>query len=572
MTLNGARNTVSVLARIARLPARVAEATIPDTEDDFNELEASTAPLADQAGTTSFTWAPLVNPFQGQGETPTQTLDRPPLPRANALQPSQREPSKTTNLEPPPKKVTITVSDDAPARTPGSPAALPTRTPTANILSTGMSLTSMARPLSHQQFQYQPPQKTPFIPARPIEVIGEDQSTINFSAETSNMRQPTLQPASVVIGAPPTKAKPTSTSNPNPNPNPKPVTTSGIPAYVGDKVREYNNATELVDKNRANLIRLFFSLNTKFISLSSNTYITLKQVGSGGFAVVNQAISLDGKFYAIKLVKLQGTNPASASLKTCTVEAVRQEVQVMESLKGRNICLDIIEHKIVQRHDGGMAIIVMELGDGDLRHLMQQHIKRHDPPPSFDNPQLLMSEHQIGTLLYDMIVAVKGMHEANFIHCDLKPQNFMFHEGRLKLIDFGISKRMEANTTMAAAETIMGTPKYMAPEVVRYAGSQAKLHRAADVWSIGIILYEMATGFTPFDKILSSPNGLITLIGMFSTKNISIDFTKLKSSPELRDLIEQCLQCDDSRRISTKEILEHPFMTGQRLASKPTSS
>ncbi|TNJ27138.1 Kinase, TTK [Giardia muris] len=563
MTLNGARNTVSVLARIARLPARVAEATIPDTEDDFTELEPSTASLPDQVGTTSFTWAPLVNPFQGQGEGPTQTLERPPLPRANTLQPSHRESSKTTELEPPPKKVTTSIPEEPPARTPGAPAALPARTPTANIqLTTGLSLTSMARPLSHQQFQYQPPQKTPFIPARPLEVIGEDQSTINFSAETPSIRQPVPQPASTTIGVAQTK----------PNQQPKPTTTSGIPAYVGDKVREYTNATELVDKNRANLIRLFFSLNTKFISLSSNTYITLKQVGSGGFAVVNQAISLDGKFYAIKLVKLQGTNPASASLKTCTVEAVRQEVQVMESLKGRNICLDIIEHKIVQRQDGGMAIIVMELGDGDLRHLMQQCTKRYDPPPSLDNPQLLMSEHQIGTLLYDMIVAVKGMHEANFIHCDLKPQNFMFHEGRLKLIDFGISKRMEANTTMAAAETIMGTPKYMAPEVVRYAGSQAKLHRAADVWSIGIILYEMATGFTPFDKILSSPNGLITLIGMFSSKNISIDFTKLRSSPELRDLIEQCLQCDDTQRISTKGILEHPFMTGQRLSSKPASS
>ena len=107
-----------------------------------------------------------------------------------------------------------------------------------------------------------------------------------------------------------------------------------------------------------------------------------------------------------------------------------------------------------------------------------------------------------------MLGAVHSIHEAKIIHGDLKPANFLFVKGALKLIDFGIARAIQSDdTTNIYRENQVGTLNYMSPEAILDSGAggasgpKMRLGRASDVWSLGCILYQMCIGVTPFAKV-----------------------------------------------------------------------
>lgn len=80
------------------------------------------------------------------------------------------------------------------------------------------------------------------------------------------------------------------------------------------------------------------------------------------------------------------------------------------------------------------------------------------------------------------------------MHRDLKPSNIMLHNGTIRLGDFGFCKSLESQRDLA--QTMLGSPIYMAPEVLRGEIYTVK----ADIWSLGVVVYEMAFGFCPFQE------------------------------------------------------------------------
>eukprot|EP00439_Symbiodinium_sp_Y106_P015359 s4211_g2.t1 len=110
---------------------------------------------------------------------------------------------------------------------------------------------------------------------------------------------------------------------------------------------------------------------------------------------------------------------------------------------------------------------------------------------------------------------------------DLKPGNFLLISGRLKVIDFGIAKRISNDTTNIQRDTSVGTLSYMAPEAVKQ--GQLKLGRASDIWSLGIILYQMVYGTPPLAHLdpmqrllrLNDPVLRIELLGHRSDSEVA---------------------------------------------------
>lgn len=95
--------------------------------------------------------------------------------------------------------------------------------------------------------------------------------------------------------------------------------------------------------------------------------------------------------------------------------------------------------------------------------------------------------------------ALEATHATGVVHRDLKPDNILLDEGpagdRVKLVDFGLSKALDGSQDMTGAGEVLGTPHYMAPEQVRGDAVDAR----TDIYSFGVVLYEMFTGHIPFD-------------------------------------------------------------------------
>lgn len=119
------------------------------------------------------------------------------------------------------------------------------------------------------------------------------------------------------------------------------------------------------------------------------------------------------------------------------------------------------------------------------------------------------------------------------LHRDLKPENILLHNDKLKLGDFGFSKTLLQGDSVTT--TMIGSPIYMAPEVIRGQAYTSK----ADIWSLGVILYEMLYGVCPFES--NSIAGLI-----MSLQNNHLNFPKTNSSVSTKttELMSKLLEKD----------------------------
>ena len=109
----------------------------------------------------------------------------------------------------------------------------------------------------------------------------------------------------------------------------------------------------------------------------------------------------------------------------------------------------------------------------------------------------------IRQLWRQMLESVSIVHAERIVHGDLKPANFLLVNGQVKLIDFGIACGIESGTTNIHRDSPMGTISYMAPETLTYNPSAAghKTSRAADIWALGIILYQLVYSHTPYENV-----------------------------------------------------------------------
>jgi serine/threonine protein kinase/sugar lactone lactonase YvrE len=208
---------------------------------------------------------------------------------------------------------------------------------------------------------------------------------------------------------------------------------------------------------------------------------------------------------------------------------------------------------------GGTRFLTMEIVEG-------QTIDALIPPRGLSLPELLKYALPI-------VDAVSAAHDRHIVHRDLKPSNVMVtRDGRVKVLDFGLAKFQHAPTLDEAAPTqsaglvtsighVVGTSAYMSPE---QAEGRRVDHRS-DVFSLGILLYEMATGVRPF----TGDTTLAVLLAIVKDAPKPITEVRSGTSHDLARIIDRCLEKDPERRLqSARELCE---LLGALAAPLPSS-
>ncbi|XP_069118156.1 serine/threonine-protein kinase Nek9-like isoform X1 [Argopecten irradians] len=168
----------------------------------------------------------------------------------------------------------------------------------------------------------------------------------------------------------------------------------------------------------------------------------------------------------------------------------------------------------------------------------------------------LFEEHLVRWYLFQIASALMHIHNYGIIHRDVKAMNiFMTKTDLLKLGDFGISKLLESKGQLA--DTVVGTPYYLSPEIVQGASYDQK----TDVWALGCVLFELLT----LTKTFQATNQLRLAYEIVRSEQGEVD---KRYSSHMRELVNLMLQKEPQKRPSTIEILDHPVFTTDNCKAK----
>ncbi|KAG0257522.1 hypothetical protein BG011_003908 [Mortierella polycephala] len=256
-------------------------------------------------------------------------------------------------------------------------------------------------------------------------------------------------------------------------------------------------------------------------------------IGYGSSAVVYNAYYKPlNKRVAIKVIDLD-------MFERNQIDELRRETQVMALCKHPNVLR--VNGAFVA--DSKLYIVTPYLSAGSCLDIMKTAY-----PDGFD-------EVSIATILKQALQGLDYLHKNGHIHRDVKAGNLLMDEdGSVLLADFGVSSSlMETGDRRGMRKTFVGTPCWMAPEVMEQAGYDYK----ADIWSFGITAIELATGHAPFAKY--PPIKVLMLTLSNDPPTLDRESTKHRYSKLLKEMIDSCLQKDPARRPSAEKLLNHSF-------------
>ncbi|KAI8880921.1 kinase-like protein [Backusella circina FSU 941] len=272
------------------------------------------------------------------------------------------------------------------------------------------------------------------------------------------------------------------------------------------------------------------------LSCNPDDFEIKNPIGYGSSAVVYNAIfKPKNKRVAIKMIDLD-------LFERNQIDELRRETALMALSKHPNVLT--VYGSFVK--GSKLYIITPYLSGGSCLDIMKNGFQ-----DGFE-------EVVIATILKQALEGLVYLHKNNHIHRDVKAGNLLMDDqGTVLLGDFGVSSSLTENNEQR--KTFVGTPCWMAPEVMEQSGYDFK----ADIWSFGITSIELATGHAPFAKF--APMKVLMMTLNQEPPTLDRDNTKHKYSRIFKEMIDLCLQKDPTKRPTAEKLLNHPFF---KLAKK----
>jgi eukaryotic-like serine/threonine-protein kinase len=273
--------------------------------------------------------------------------------------------------------------------------------------------------------------------------------------------------------------------------------------------------------------------------LLNNRYLLLEQLGKGGMAIVYRARdTMLERSVAVKVLR------ESYSRDPAFLDRFRQEAKAAANLSHPNI---VTVHDFGL--DNGQLFIIMEYVPGtDLKTLIKQRGR--------------FTPEEAVPLLIQACAGIGYAHRAGLVHCDVKPQNMLVTpDMRLKVADFGIARALSTIHPEEQSDVIWGSPQYFSPEQAAGAAPSP----ASDVYSLGIIMYEMLTGSLPFHADTAAELARLHI----EAEPIPVSEMLPDISPVLERILTKVLSKEPSQRYRTADQLGRVLLNFGNAKSSP---